>query len=205
MGLEAAINLKIKILEVYGDFSLVIYQVRCDWDTRHPNLLPYQDYILELFPAFDEVTFEHIPREANQLADALATLAAMFKVSYLNNAPNIRILHYKEPAHVFPVHCLTTKDVTDEKPWYFNIKRYLEKQEYPEGAKIYDKWTLRRLASKFLLSGDILYKINYDSVLLTCVDRYEAESIIREIHEGSFGTNASGHSMDKKILRAGYF
>ena len=78
MGLEAVIDLKIKILEVYGDSSLVIYQVRGDWDTRHPNLVPYRDYILRLFPSFDVIIFEHIPREVNQLADALATLATMF-------------------------------------------------------------------------------------------------------------------------------
>ena len=124
----------------------------------------------------------------------------MFKVSYPNHAPNIRILRYKEPTHVFPAHCLTTEDVSDEKPWYFDIKRYLEKQEYPEGATIYDKKTLRRLASKFLLSGGILYKRNFDSILLRFMDRHEAESTIREIHEGSFGTHASGHSMAKKIL-----
>ena len=50
-----------------------------------------------------------------------------------------------------------------------------------------------------------MYKRNYDSVLLRCVDRHEAESIIREIREGSFGTHASGHSIAKKILRASYF
>ena len=32
MGLEAAIDLKIKILEVYGDSALVIHQVRGDWE-----------------------------------------------------------------------------------------------------------------------------------------------------------------------------
>ena len=174
MGLEAAIDLKIKILEVYGDSALVIHQVRGDWDTRHPNLVPYRDYIIELLPAFDEVTFEHIPREANQLEDALATLAAMFKVNYPNHAPSIRICHYKEPTHIFPAHYLTTEDVSDERPWYFDIKRYLEKQEYLEGATICDKRTLRRLASKFLLLEDVLHKRNYDSVLLRCVGRHEA-------------------------------
>ena len=89
MGLEAAIDLKIKILEVYGDSALVIHQVRDDWETRHPNLIPYKDYVLELLPAFDEVTFSHIPREENQLADALATLAAMFRVSFSNHVPDI--------------------------------------------------------------------------------------------------------------------
>ncbi|XP_058725708.1 uncharacterized protein LOC131597002, partial [Vicia villosa] len=205
MGLEAAIDMRIKILEVYGDSALVIHQVRGDWETRHPNLVPYKDYILELLPAFEEITFDHIPREENQLADALATLAAMFRVSSPKEMPDIRILRYKEPAHVFPAHCLTTEDVYDEKPWYYDIKRYVEKQEYPEDATIGDKRTLRRLASKFFLSGDVLYKRNYDSVLLRCVDRHEAELIMREIHEGSFGTHSSGHSMAKKILRAGYY
>lgn len=50
-----------------------------------------------------------------------------------------------------------------------------------------------------------MYKRNYDSVLLRCVDKPEADRIMEEIHEGSFGTHSSGHTMSKKILRAGYF
>ena len=49
----------------------------------------------------------------------------------------------------------------------------------------------------------MLYKRNYDSVLLRCVDRREADRIMEEIHEGSFGTHSSGHTMSRKILRAG--
>ena len=42
-------------------------------------------------------------------------------------------------------------------------------------------------------------------VLLRCVGRHEANLLIKEIHEGSFGTHANGHAMAKKILRAGYY
>jgi len=42
-------------------------------------------------------------------------------------------------------------------------------------------------------------------VLLRCVNAKEAESILREVHEGTFGTHMNGHSMARKILRAGYF
>lgn len=42
-------------------------------------------------------------------------------------------------------------------------------------------------------------------VLLRCLDRYEADMLIKEIHEGSFGTHTNGHSMAKKILRARYY
>ncbi|MCH79882.1 protein NYNRIN-like, partial [Trifolium medium] len=132
MGLQADIELRIKILEVYGDSALVIYQEK-------------------------------------------------------------------------PVYCLAIEDESDGKPWYHDIKNYLQKQEYPMGASGGDKKTLRRLASNFFLDGEVLYKRNYDLVLLLCVDRREADMLIEEIHEGSFGTHANGHAMAKKILRADYY
>jgi len=64
---------------------------------------------------------------------------------------------------------------------------------------------LRRLASSFILDGDVLYKWNHDMMLLRCVDAKETELILQEIHEGTFGTHMNGHSMDRKILRARYF
>jgi len=42
-------------------------------------------------------------------------------------------------------------------------------------------------------------------MLLRCVDAKEAELILQEVHEGTFGTNMNGHSIARKILRAGYF
>ena len=42
-------------------------------------------------------------------------------------------------------------------------------------------------------------------VLLRCVDRHEADMLMHEVHEGSFGTHANGYSMAKKMLRASYY
>ncbi|XP_050890752.1 uncharacterized protein LOC127096188 [Lathyrus oleraceus] len=53
LGLEEAIELKIRVLEVFGDSALVINQIRGDWETRHANLIPYRDYVLKLLPKFD--------------------------------------------------------------------------------------------------------------------------------------------------------
>ena len=41
-------------------------------------------------------------------------------------------------------------------------------------------------------------------VLLRCVDAREAEQMLVEVHEGSFGAHANGHAM-ARILRAGYY
>ena len=77
---------------------------------------------MKLIPYFDEITFHHIPREENQLVDALATLASIFKVKWKNEASSIHIEHLDEPAY-----CLEIEEESDGKPWYHDIKTYLEK------------------------------------------------------------------------------
>lgn len=68
-----------------------------------------------------------------------------------------------------------------------------------------EKKYLRKLSTKFFLSGWVLYKRNYELVLLRCMDRHEENQIIMEIHEGFFGTHANGHTMVRKILTEGYY
>ncbi|XP_050896677.1 uncharacterized protein LOC127103465 [Lathyrus oleraceus] len=170
-GLETVIDLRIKILEVYGDSALIISQVKGDWETRDSKLIPYKEHIRNMIPYFDEISFHHIPREENQLADAPATLASMFKVKWKNEAPAIHIYHLDELAH-----CLAIKADPDDKPWFYDIKTFLEKQQYPWSISITDRKALRRLSSKFFLNSDVLYKQSYDSVLLICMDRHEAIS-----------------------------
>ena len=105
-----------------------------------------------------------------------------------------------------PTHCheINTEKVV-EQPWFYEIKRYLQTREYPEGASVNDKMFLRRFSAKFFHNNGILYKRNHDCVLLRCVDKIKAEKIMAELHEGTFGTHSSGNTMAKKILRAGYY
>lgn len=60
---------------MYGDLTIVICQLKGEWLTCHSYLVPYRDHVLELINNFKEITFHHIPREENQVADALATLS----------------------------------------------------------------------------------------------------------------------------------
>ncbi|XP_058733261.1 uncharacterized protein LOC131604863 [Vicia villosa] len=120
IGLEEAIDLKIKILDVYGDSALVINQIKGEWETRHTGLIPYRDYARRLLTFFNKVEFHHIPREENQMEDALATLASMYQVKFPNEAPQITIMRLDRPAHVFAVEI-----ITDDKPWFHDIKIFL--------------------------------------------------------------------------------
>ena len=63
-------------------------------------------------------------------------------------------------------HCAQIKDEVNGKPWYYNIHRYIESQQYPEHVSKNDKRILRRLSTNFLLDGEILYKRGKDQILL---------------------------------------
>ena len=56
----------------------------------------------------------------------MATLSVMFKVTWTNHKPHIKIRHFEDPAHF-----LAIEEGPDNNPWFYDIKRYLEKQEYP--------------------------------------------------------------------------
>jgi len=106
LGIQAAINFRVKLLKVYEDSALVIHQLKGEWKTRDHKLVPYQAYIKGLMELFDDISFHHIPREENQMADALATLSSMLKVSPHGDLPCIDIKCHVEPAH----YCLIEED-----------------------------------------------------------------------------------------------
>ena len=78
-------------------------------------------------------------------------------------------------------------------------------KEYSKKTFTNDKRTLRKMTMDFFLNGEILYKRNYDIVLLRCADAIKAKKIIEEVHEGFCATHSNGHVMTRTILRACYF
>ena len=80
IGMEAALSLGVEKIDIFGDSNLIISEVRGEWKVRHEKLRPYHEYLENLQAQFEQVNFYHLPREENQLADSLATLASMIKI-----------------------------------------------------------------------------------------------------------------------------
>ncbi|XP_030461335.1 uncharacterized protein LOC115681508 [Syzygium oleosum] len=164
LGLQLAVNMKVRKLQVYGDSALIILQTE------------------------------------NQFADALATLSSMLQVM-----EGLDIEPLKIEILTCLAYCSAIADEPNEKPWYHDIMNYLQKGEYPHGSELADHKHIRKLASKFFISGNALYKRSFDSILLKCVDAKEANRLMREIHEGEYGSHMNGHLLARKIMRLGYF
>ncbi|RDX79147.1 hypothetical protein CR513_40460, partial [Mucuna pruriens] len=168
MGITMAIEHQDKTLRVFSDSALVIYQLRA------LKLIPYRNHIMEISEFFDKITFHYVPRDDNQMADALATLSSMLQVNQ-GQIMTIHVWHQVKMAHCQhePTHLGATKN---------------------------EKRRLRRLAASFFLSGAILYKRSADLTLLRCIVDWEAKEIMKEVHEGALWTYANNHALARKIL-----
>jgi len=70
-GMEMAVQLGIRELDVFMDSLLVINQMKGIFKIKNRDLWPIHDAISKLVPKFKKVTFTHVPREFNKLADAV--------------------------------------------------------------------------------------------------------------------------------------
>lgn len=71
LGLEAALaKFQAREVRVYMDSMLVVNQMKKIFKVKNRDLWPIHDAIQQLLPKFEKVTFDHVPRELNKLADA---------------------------------------------------------------------------------------------------------------------------------------
>jgi len=75
IGLQEASRRGIEHLDVRMDSLLVVQQMKGLWRIKHPGLKPLALQAGALLAGFPSRTIEHIPREENGIADALANRA----------------------------------------------------------------------------------------------------------------------------------
>ena len=108
---------------MFGDSALVIYQLKGEWQTRDAKLMQYGKLIVELKKEFNDISFRHLPREENQITDALATLSSMFKVNQELHVAPIQMSIYTTP-----VYCHSIEKENNGLPWYYDILCYIKDQ-----------------------------------------------------------------------------
>ncbi|KAL6323628.1 hypothetical protein AAG906_039224 [Vitis piasezkii] len=115
-GIETALELGIRQMEVFGDSNLVLRQIQGDWKTRDVKLRPYHAYLELLVARFDDLRYVHLPRAQNRFADALATLASSvdIPIDVVIKCPECQI--HGDLIHAPPseLHALTS-------PWPFSV------------------------------------------------------------------------------------
>jgi len=59
----------VQYLEAYGDFKLIINQVKGGYEVRHEDLIPYHQAAIKLADSFDSFYISHVSCFQNIKAD----------------------------------------------------------------------------------------------------------------------------------------
>ena len=89
-GLKNAMELKVKNLKVYGDYEIIVKQIRNKIQCISPHLKAYQNEFWDLLINFHAFNIYSIPGAKNAAVDLLVTLAA--RLVPTNNRCSIKLL-----------------------------------------------------------------------------------------------------------------
>ncbi len=75
LGLEECQKMGVKEVQVYMDSLLVVNQMKGIFKIKNRDLFPIHENIKELAKKFEKISYSHVPREFNKLADAAVNRA----------------------------------------------------------------------------------------------------------------------------------
>jgi hypothetical protein len=94
---------------------------------------------------------------------------------------------------------------TSTNSWYNDLKYYLTHGSSLNHLDAHKKRDLRLKYAQYQLIDGVLFRQNYDQVLLRCLEKDNAKHILIELHDGPVGGHFSGETTTHKVLRVGYY
>ncbi|GKV50784.1 hypothetical protein SLEP1_g57479 [Rubroshorea leprosula] len=88
--------------------------------------------------------------------------------------------------------------------WTNPIISFLQDGLVPKDDK-QEEMRLRKKASWYTLVDGVLYKRSFSLSLLRCLNPYEVEYALHEVHEGVCGNHIGARTLTHKVLRQGYY
>ena len=146
----------------------------------------------------------HLSRDENQMADALATLSSMWDKPIGTTMKPLVIMKIKAPCYGGES-IIRTQIGLEEKPWFYDIQKFIEERKNLDEATLKEKYALRVLTYNYASHDGVLYKRMLNRIKLRCLKKDEPEEVMREIHAGVCGSHMNGIILAKKIVRLGYY
>ncbi|XP_057779963.1 uncharacterized protein LOC130998564 [Salvia miltiorrhiza] len=208
LGLEMALDMQQSHLKVYGDSKLVVNQILGLYEVKKPELLPYVKYARKIIEWLGDVEIEHIPRNENKQADALAKLAST--IAMVSGETQIPVcerwvippIFEEEKDEEIESHLVEVFEI-EEEDWHQLLVDYLKYDKLPNDPR--RRVDIRRCATRFIFFKGTLYRRSFDGVFLRCLSNEEAAKAMEEAHSGICGAHQSGPKLHFRIKRMGYY
>ncbi|XP_026430769.1 uncharacterized protein LOC113327862 [Papaver somniferum] len=208
-ALRLAIEMGTKEARVTSDSQLVIRQIKGKYCTNEPSLQKYKRLVMELTERIPNISWRHIGRKDNRLADALAFVPSMLTDPIARDI-KIQTLYLQSikkedeaEADVMIVEDQEGDQMNKDKDWRTELHLYLDKGELPrkisEAHKHYIMGMLETIAEEDHSHTKKRYK---DIIGLTCTqmqnkyqdDEKSVNVMGRKIHAPGAMLNTSANA-----------
>jgi ribonuclease HI len=203
-GLELLVAMGATHIAAFGDSLLVVQQVSKVFQCFDESLNVYLDMCLDIIATLDSFSIAHISRHENCRANELAQQASGYHVHhnvfYISQELMFCVANIGK-AEPQPTDSATNFEAYagKDKDWRKPIVDYLQ-----DPSKRVDK-IVWRMAFKYILIDNDLYRRTVDGILLKWLDKDQARVAMGEVHEGICGTHQSAHKMKWLLRRAGFY
>jgi hypothetical protein len=87
--------------------------------------------------------------------------------------------------------------------WYENLSYFLHHRTCPENLNHRERRALRLKYSQYRITNFVHFRMNYDGVILICLEQDDVEKVSKEFHDRPTSGNFAGETVAHKILRQG--
>jgi hypothetical protein len=92
-----------------------------------------------------------------------------------------------------------------QEPWYVKLTYLMHHETFPENLNLKERGSSELKLTQYRLINSVLFRMNYDGVLLRCLKREDADKVLKEIHDGPADGHFAGNTTAHKILRVDYY
>ena len=124
-GLELALTMGADNLLVQSDSQLVVGQVNAEFESRDPRMPKYASLVKQKLNTLSAWKLEHVPRDCNEMADALVVVAASLPIRetiYLS-------IYYQPDSSILHAQISQIEEVPPS--WMDPIQLYIATEELP--------------------------------------------------------------------------
>ena len=125
-GIEPAVIVSTDRLLIRSDLQLVVGQVNKEYESRDPRMAKYVSSVKHRLDNFSSWKLEHVTRDCNEKADALAAIAAAFPMTETVILP----IYYQSNSSIVTTRVSLVDEVSPS--WMDPIVQYINTGELPD-------------------------------------------------------------------------
>ncbi|XP_070055031.1 uncharacterized protein [Nicotiana tomentosiformis] len=198
VGLELAKSLGAEVIKAKCDSLLVVNPVNGRFKVKEDRMWRYLNKLQMVLHQFIKWTLQHVPRDQNSEADALANLGSSVDSDEFNSEAVVQLM-----SSVIKEGYVEVNSTSLTWDWRNKYIDYLQKGQLPLDPK--ESRALRTKAARFSLVEGKLCQRSFFGLLARSLGLGETDYMMREVHKGTCENHSGAKLLVWKLIRACYY